>query len=66
MASLTSWVIQKGVAKPQKIIVRDHFNECCAKIPKKGNLLLILGLASNFVFNPKHFMEVVNFVFERE
>ena len=64
MASLTSWVIQKGVAK--KVIVRDHFNECCARIPKKGNLLLILGLASNFVFYPKHFKEVVNFVFERE
>ena len=45
--------------------MRDHFNEGCAGIPEKGNLLLILGLASNFVFNPKHFMEVENFVFER-
>ena len=46
--------------------MRDHFNEGYAGIPEKGNLLLILGLASNFVFNPKHFMEVVNFVFVRE
>ena len=46
--------------------MRDHFNEGCARIPEKENLLLILGLASNFVFNPKDFLEVVNFVFERE
>ena len=46
--------------------MRDHFNERGAGITEKRKLLLILGLASNFVFNPKHFMEVVNFVDERE
>ena len=39
--------------------MRDHFNEGCAGIPEKRKLLLILGLASNFASNPKHFMEVV-------
>ena len=50
----------------QKVKVRVHFNEGCAGIPEKRKLLLVLGLPSNFVFNPKHFIEIVNFVFERE
>ena len=61
VASLKSWVLQW-----QKVKVRDHFNEGCAGIPEKRKLLLILGLASSFVFNPKNFMEIVNFVFKRE
>ena len=46
--------------------MRDHFNEGCAGNPKKRELLLVLGLPSNFVFNPKHFIEIVNFVLKRE
>lgn len=64
VVSLTQFGCYKKVW--QKVRVRDHFNEGYARIPEKRKLLLVLGLPSNFVFNPKHFIEIVNFVFERE